>query len=47
MPDQWLFDNKEISETPSFKDGIDTDEEQKYRVNGVNWLLRIGVTARV
>ncbi|TIB83108.1 cyclin-like protein [Wallemia mellicola] len=46
MPDQWLFDNKEINETPSFKDGIDTDEEQKYRVNGVNWLLRIGVTAR-
>lgn len=45
--DQWIFSDEEVLHTPSVAAGLSASDELRDRIRGVNWLLRIGVTARV
>lgn len=43
MPD-WLFEKKEIRNTPSARDGIDYETECRYRRDGARFISDVGLS---
>lgn len=44
---QWIFDARELKNTPSRKDGIDKDLEDRYRREGVKMIMEIGTALKL
>lgn len=42
MGRDWLFTEEQLSDTPSRRDGIDRNEEDKLRRDGVKLIVEIG-----
>ena len=38
----WYFDKHELKHTPSFRDGIDSEFEAKYRREGAGFIMSFG-----
>lgn len=38
----WYFDKNELKHTPSFRDGIEADQEARYRREGARFLTDCG-----
>ena len=39
----WYFEKDELKNTPSFRDGIDSDTEARYRREGARFLMECGI----
>jgi hypothetical protein len=42
MPN-WYFEKSELKNTPSFKDGIESETEARYRREGARFLMECGM----
>lgn len=38
----WYFEKKELKNTPSFQDGIDSETENRYRREGARFIMDAG-----
>lgn len=38
----WFFDKKDLKNTPSYQDGIDSDTEARYRREGARFIVDTG-----
>ena len=38
----WYYDKKELKSTPSIRDGVDHETEQRYRREGCRFILDLG-----
>ncbi len=39
----WYFDKNELRNTPSYRDGIEPEQEARYRREGARFLMECGI----
>lgn len=39
----WYFEKKDLKSTPSIRDGVDAETEQRYRREGCRFILDLGI----
>lgn len=45
--EQWIFDEAELTRTPSMQDGMPADKEKELRAKGINFIRQVGIMLKL
>ncbi|PNS19418.1 hypothetical protein CAC42_2595 [Sphaceloma murrayae] len=45
--EQWIFDEEELSRTPSAQDGMSLEKEKELRAKGINFIRQVGIMLKL